>query len=332
MNKSKFVELIGSSKALSSRDTNSIVGLVKTYPYCQTFRNILAKDKSQAGTNDAGTAVHSAAIHSSDRAQLQNFIEGKIDLQLETKEEILESPTLDEHFQVAKEEKKPVPAVEITPKAEKVDPVVEVLENKDAIINEAEKEVVEKEPLAELSIKKDAKVVEFDSGNKAKEDENDDMMRMLEEIKKRKKELALKEIKKTPSVEKKKKKPGRPKKADPTEELIKNIKQKEKKPIRKSSVKAQSDIIKGYLKDEKKVATKRRTAAKKKEDNQKDLSVKSTSTAGKVNTETYAELLEKQGKDQEALEILNNIVAEYPEKKRKIAPKLKKLEEKIKKA
>lgn len=114
-------------------------------------------------------------------------------------------------------------------------------------------------------------------------------------------------------------------KKDPlAEDLIATIKKKEKKVILDARKKEQNDLIKAFSKKSIQLA-----AIKENQDASKlmDLSVNSTAFNDKIVSESFAKLLVKQNKKEQAIEIYQKLRLKFPDKSPYFAALIKELED-----
>ncbi|MDF2158537.1 hypothetical protein [Algoriphagus sp. CAU 1675] len=107
-------------------------------------------------------------------------------------------------------------------------------------------------------------------------------------------------------------KPKRKVRKSTNDSLIETIKKKEKKIIVDSKKKEQIDLIKAFSKKEIKLATIKEIEANQ---NTENLAAKSTEINDKLISESFAKLLEKQGKSDKAIEIYEKLSLKFPDKR-----------------
>lgn len=108
------------------------------------------------------------------------------------------------------------------------------------------------------------------------------------------------------------------------DDLIESIKRKEKKAILDSKKKEQNDLIKAFSKASIKKATIKEIEANK---NTENLAAASTQITNSLHSESYAKILASQGKNQMAIEIYENLILKFPDKKAYFANLIEKLKD-----
>ena len=108
------------------------------------------------------------------------------------------------------------------------------------------------------------------------------------------------------------------------EDLLETIKKKEKKAISDAHKKEQLHLIKAFNKKNIKISTPPPTEG---EEAPKDLSKESTLFNNKLISPSYAKLLAKQGKKEDAIEIYKKLVLKFPDKSTYFANLIKELED-----
>lgn len=114
------------------------------------------------------------------------------------------------------------------------------------------------------------------------------------------------------------------KKEQEDEDLLATIKKKEKKVIVDARKKEQNDLIKAFSKKSIKLETIREN---RETENLSDLSKNSTLFNDKLVSESFAKLLSKQNKKDQAIEIYQKLILKFPEKSAYFAALIKELED-----
>ena len=79
LHKTKFIELLKDPIVTKlNDDLNELESLIKDYPYFQTGRILLAKEKYAHDTLDVKKYIAEAAVHTTDRRLLKKYIEQEI--------------------------------------------------------------------------------------------------------------------------------------------------------------------------------------------------------------------------------------------------------------
>ena len=94
MHKTKFIELLKDPIVTKlNDDSNELESLIKDYPYFQTGRILLAKEKYAHDTLDVKKYIAEAAVHTTDRRLLKKYIEQEIQTINEESNYIVEKET-----------------------------------------------------------------------------------------------------------------------------------------------------------------------------------------------------------------------------------------------
>ena len=94
MHKTKFIELLKDPIVTKlNGDLNELESLIKDYPYFQTGRILLAKEKYAHDTLDVKKYIAEAAVHTTDRRLLKKYIEQEIQTINEESNYIVEKET-----------------------------------------------------------------------------------------------------------------------------------------------------------------------------------------------------------------------------------------------
>lgn len=309
MNPLQLLESIQRIEQPSKEDLVKIIKLHKAFPYFQIPKVLLARYEHDKSSGDSDM-LHHAAIVSPDRMWLKNLVENK-----ESINEIIRQ--FNPGLQKAIEEKGP--------------------QNPDNLIDDLDDNLIPK-PAKKENPKERTQLLKKlgEDLGQAKISENTGIIDKKEEPVQETVELKP-EIEKVASVTEDKKEGPLPAEAAETkkpvakkkrkgkgDELIESIKKRDKVEIQDEKKKEQIDIIKAFSKREIKLATLKEMESQSKQD---DLSEKSTKLNPALITESYANLLVKQGKKQKAKEIYKKLMVKFPDKSTYFADLIKELEE-----
>ncbi len=297
MNPLQLLESIQRIHQPSKEDLVKLVKLHKSFPYFQIPKVLLARYEFEKSNSDSMDMLHFAAITSPDRSWLKQLVENKDSI---NKIIVQFNPGLEK----AISDKGPQNPANLIDDLD--DNLVPSPSKKP---NPAERNLILKKLGEELVQAKSTEKKEEISAPNPQSAATD----KKETISSAEEENSSTEKKTTP---KKKRFKG--------DELIESIKKRDKVEIHDEKKKEQIDIIKAFSKREIKLATLKEIETQKKQD---DLSEKSTTLNPALITESYANLLLKQGKKQKAKEIYKKLMVKFPDKNTYFADLIKELEE-----
>ncbi|MAJ50829.1 MAG: hypothetical protein CMB82_04340 [Flammeovirgaceae bacterium] len=102
MHKTKFIEILKDPTATKlDNDLNELESLIKTYPYFQSGRILLAKEKHAHNALDVKKYIVEAAVHTTDRRLLKKYIEQEIQTMSEVSTSTLEKESINDSSTVA---------------------------------------------------------------------------------------------------------------------------------------------------------------------------------------------------------------------------------------
>lgn len=302
MNPLQLLESIQRIHQPSREELVRLVKLHKAFPYFQIPKVLLAKYEFEKPSDDKNDMLHHAAITSPDRAWLKQLVENK-----EVIDKIIVQ--FNPRLQKAIEAKGPQNPNNLIDDLD--DKLVPEPSKKP---NHAERNILLKKLGEDLIQAK-----KINTSQESKKEGNQESSLQKEEIPKE-----AESTKQTDKlVESEDPAPKRKKKAR-GDELIESIKRRDKVEIQDEKKKEQIDIIKAFSKREIKLATLKEIETQKKQD---DLSEKSTKLNPALITESYANLLLKQGKKQKAKEIYKKLMVKFPDKNTYFADLIKEIEE-----
>ncbi len=320
MKKQKFVELIRNNK-IDKEDLNALIELEKIYPYSQAIHHLIAKSSIDLKSKDAKSRLNKAALYATDRAILKAFIENKIDFgdgknEMKTREAIeeIQQPSTDRDAIVAL-------------RKEVLNNLKELQITKKHYLNLFE----EKYPDVNLGDKKDKSEFKV-STKKAKTTTNKTGKKKTSKLKTSKKASvkAANSAKITKGA--KGLKTGKTAKASKSKEKknpkiksseLENIVNAKSKSIHKPSVKQkeQINIIDQFIEANPKIEA----ISDDEKSPVKDLSKNSQQFNDDLISENLAQIMEKQGKTQQAINIYKKLIWKFPQKKSFFASQIDKL-------
>lgn len=302
MNPLQLLESIQRIQQPSKEDLIKLVKLHKTFPYFQIPKVLLARYEFGKSNSDSKDMLHHAAITSPDRAWLKHLVESKDGI---TKIIVQFNPGLEK----AISDKGPQNPANLI---DDLDDNLVPSPNKKP--NPAERNLLLKKLGEELVQAKNS-----EKNQSEKKEEGSAPSPQSSSTEKNESVSSAEKINSPTEQEiapKKKRFKG--------DELIESIKKRDKVEIHDEKKKEQIDIIKAFSKREIKLATLKEIETQKKQD---DLSEKSTKLNPALITESYANLLLKQGKKQKAKEIYKKLMVKFPDKNTYFADLIKELEE-----
>jgi len=291
VNKNKFLELIRGYPSLSEKDLGEIDEITLTYPYVQIGHALSAKANQNIHSSKAGIKLKYAAVYTAERSVLRSLIENKIELGVA------------------------LPAPE---KAEiKLEPDVEPEEPK------------QKEPTIEPPVPKDK-----DQHREMMEGLYAEMESNLQQLQKYKfqffeqnPELFKEELKKKnpnqPEVAPAKKEIAKPEDLpEPQEDYLANIDVKDSNDKSESKLTEQIKIIDDFIEASSKLAN---LPPPVEDSSKEDLSKPSTTLGDDLISENLANILIKQGKINDAIDIYKKLIWKFPQKQAYFAARIEEL-------
>ncbi len=295
MNPIQLLAIIKNANQLTKAHTDQLKRLHETFPYFQVPKLLLAKEEYNRSKGEEKTMLHWAAITSPDRLRLQNLIEDEDGMS-----SIIETLGVDFDSELAKQSQS----------------------NPSNFIDDLEDPDIP----AEYKKKPEGDRVDIlkklgeDLGKSKEENKSTIEYKSKTDLSDPEKPIATVENLEEETT----KKPLRKKRKAPADDLIESIRRKEKKEILDDKKKEQIDLIKSFSKRDIKLATIKEI---EKHQKQTDLSELSTKLNANLLSETYAQLLVKQGKRYKAKEIYKRLMVKFPDKSAYFADLIKELEE-----
>lgn len=291
MNPIQLLAIVKNANQLSKDHKDQLKRLHESFPYFQIPKLLLAREEYGRSKGEEKSMLHWAAITSPDRLQLKKLVEDKNGMS-----SVIETLGPDFDTELAKQS----------------------LSNPSNFIDDLEIPDIPEE------YKKKPEGERVDTLKKLGEDlvKSKDGKKPNTEA-----ESLAKEVKANPSSGEEMEaieKPLRKKRKAPADDLIESIRRKEKKEILDDKKKEQIDLIKSFSKKDIKLATIKEI---EKHQKQTDLSELSTKLNANLLSETYAQLLVKQGKRYKAKEIYKRLMVKFPDKSAYFADLIKELEE-----
>lgn len=290
MNAQAFLELINKADNLDNADLKKALKLQEEFPYFLVPRVLAAKYEWDKTSGESKTLLHWAAVISPERKRLKSLLTGA-------------SPIVPESLSEEESTDRPIPEKVLS------EPTVQQEQENEIASTDNPSLPVEK------SIPSDGKSSENISRPK-----RDEILRRLEEN--------LKKINKVPPTNQDNsenlKKKDIPEKVNEEEDtLIKKASKNPEKSVVKNPKKDQQELIDNFK--EKPIRLKRDKMDEMVE--LPDLSAKSTHLNHNMLSESYAKLLTKQNKNNEAIEIYQKLILNFPKKRAFFADQIEKLKE-----
>lgn len=290
MNPIQLLAIVKHANHLSKDHKDQLKRLHESFPYFQIPNLLLAKEEYDRSKGEEKSMLHWAAITSPDRLRLRQLIEDEDGMS-----SVIETLGAEFDTELAKQ----------------------FYSNPDNFIDDLEiPDIPDEYKKKPQSDKVTLKRLGEDLG-KAKEEEKS-ISYTTPKANLSEAENSIEEI------EGESKKPLRKKRKPHSDDIIESIRRKEKKEILDDKKKEQIDIIKAFSKREIKLATIKEI---EKHQKQTDLSELSTKLNANLLSETYAQLLVKQGKRYKAKEIYKRLMVKFPDKSAYFADLIKELEE-----
>lgn len=287
MNAQAFLELINKADNLDNADLKKALKLQEEFPYFLAPRVLAAKYEWDKASGESKTLLHWAAVVSPERKRLKNLLTGASPI-------VPASLAVEQTIDIAVPEK--------------------VLDER--TVQQVQENGIESNDNPPLPVTKPSPYDGESSGNISRP-KRDEILRRLEEN--------LKKINKVPPTNQDNaenlKKKDLPEKVNEKEDSL--ISKKPEKSVAKKPKQDQQELIDNFK--EKPIRLKREKMDETVE--LPDLSEKSTLLNHNMLSESYAKLLAKQNKNNEAIEIYQKLILNFPKKRAFFADQIEKLKE-----
>ena len=302
MEKTGFIDLINHYAGTQPEEANAIRNLRNNYPYSQVIQVLAARFAKDHAWSDQQGLLQSAAVYSTDRSVLKEVM----------------TTTYAKSVRLAKD--RPAIKQEVAPNVETstIDFAAEVLRD----LERLQKTKSDFEHMLS-DIESNLPVL-----NRGKED----VIQEVEEGPEKKpatKKTAAKNTaandEETADKPKAKRGPGRPRKKEPSDPLIEEIKTTKKKVTpSKQKAKEQIEIIDQFIKSQPKITPIESSNQNIVTEGDSDAAAEGD-FGDNVISETLVEILKKQGKKDKAVEVLRKLIWKYPQKKAYFAAQIEEL-------
>lgn len=338
MTKDELNNLVNNLGNASTKDLDNTKDLLKRYPYFQALHVIQAKIAAGINQLNKNEVIGSAAIHTADRGNLKNIIEGKVIIPVIKSTPKAEEPTLKLAETTVKTEKpqpqKPEkvktsdPAEEILSKIEKPDTsstddsnalFQEVLQNLEKLkslrkqyefLEEQEQLNFQNKPAKTKSGSKSSAKTKTRSSQKT--DGKSRSAKKSADTSSVKKETAIKNDEKDiPVVQ--------------DESKISNPDLEQDLSLKKIDLNEQNFIIENFIKNEAEFSKKKPVETI---ENKTDLAADSVVIKEDLVSENLAEIMIEQGKTDKAIEIYKKLIWKFPQKKSYFASRIEEITKK----
>jgi len=310
VDKNRLNTLIKEPAQITKEDYKDIKNLKNEYPYFQATLPLLTIASKKYDTKNSKQYLQSSAIYTFDRKHLKDLIGGVKSTQKET----VATPQATEQKQKQPTDSK----VKLVTTEKRVQYKIKNDHLPDSFFTELD---------SEMDKLKHSKEQYRRILSKLESDSTSSTATKAPAAKKKVRKTAADKKTKTATTQTKKKKATVKKaaKTDETHTIIEEIKLKEKKNIKDAHLKEQITLITNFIEKEpslnKKIVEQNVDAKSAIE----DLSETSTHLSDDVVSETLAKLMEKQGRNEKAIDIYKKLIWKFPQKKAYFADRIKEL-------